>query len=238
MSIVKKIKQKLVLYYYYPHQLTADLNILYNSPKGRLLGIKSFAPNYIFFDRFNEKSVIVDVGCGYMAEFSQSLIEKYNLKAYGVDPTLKHKPHLLEIEAKHGGKFKHIQVAITKENGKISFNETLDNESGSILKDHKNILHDSIRTYEVESMNLPTLLNHLNLSEVDLLKLDLEGAEFELLNNITEEDIKPFKQIFIEFHHLAVKSYTKKDTLRMVNKIKSLGFKSFSLDRINFLFYK
>lgn len=238
MSIIKKIKRKLVLYYNYPNQLSADLNILFNSPKGKLIGIKSFAPNYIFFDRFNEKSVIVDVGCGFMAEFSQSLIEKYNLKAYGVDPTLKHKPHLLEIEAKHGGKFKHIPVAITKENGKISFNETLDNESGSILKDHKNILHDSIRTYEVDSMNLPTLLKHLGLNEVDLLKLDLEGAEFELLSNISEEDLKPFKQIFIEFHHLAVKGYTKKDTLRLVKKIKSLGFKSFSLDRINFLFYK
>lgn len=238
MSIFKRIRRKIVLYYKYPNQLKADFNTLINTPKGKLLGIKFLPPNYLFFGKFNENSVIIDVGCGFLAEFSCSLIKEYNLMAYGVDPTLKHKPLLAEIEANNNGKFIHVPVAIAKQNGKLNFHETLDHESGSILDNHKNILNDSIRTYEVESMNLLTLLDHLHLSEVDLLKLDLEGAEFELLTNITENDLKPFKQIFIEFHHLAVQGYSKNDTARIVKRIKTLGFKSFSLDKVNYLFYK
>lgn len=238
MSFVKKITRKIILYINYPNQLSADFHILINTPKAKRLGIKFFKPNYLFFERFNSNSVIIDAGCGFQADFSCALIKDYNLHAFGIDPTLKHKPFLAELEIKNNGKFKHVPVAITKNNGKITFNETLDNESGSILAEHKNILHDSIRTYEVESMNLLSLIDHLKLKEVDLLKLDLEGAEFELLNSISKEELLPFKQIFIEFHHLAVKSYSKKDTNRIVSRIKSFGFNSFTLDRINYLFYK
>lgn len=238
MSFVKKITRKIILYINYPNQLSADFHILINTPKARRLGIKFFKPNYLFFERFNSNSVIIDAGCGFQADFSCTLIKDYNLQAFGIDPTLKHKPFLAELEAKNNGKFKHVPVAITKNNGKITFNETLDNESGSILAEHKNILHDSIRTYEVESMNLLALLDHLHLKEVDLLKLDLEGAEFELLNNITKEELVPFKQIFIEFHHLAVTGLSKKDTFRIVKRIKSFGFKTFTLDQVNYLFYK
>jgi len=234
MSILKKI----ILYYRYPNQLKADFFTLINTPKAKLLGVKFLPPNYLFFGKFNEKSVIIDVGCGYLAEFSCSLVQEYNLKAFGIDPTLKHQPSLAAIEANNNGRFKHIPIAITQQNGKINFHETLDHESGSVLESHQNILNDSVRTYEVESMNLLTLLDFLNLTEVDLIKLDLEGAEFELLSNISENDLKPFKQIFIEFHHLAVKDYSITDTLRIVKRIKALGFNSFSLDRVNFLFYK
>jgi len=238
MSFVKKITRKIILYINYPNQLAADFYTLINTPKAKRLGIKSYPPNYLFFEKFNSNSVVVDAGCGFLAEFSCSLINDYNLRAFGIDPTLKHASLLAEVEAKNNGKFKHVPVAITKNNGKITFNETLDHESGSVLSEHKNIQNDSIRTYEVESMNLLTLIDHLHLKEVDLLKLDLEGAEFELLNSITAQDLLPFKQIFIEFHHLAVTGLSKKDTYRIVKRIQSFGFKSFTLDRVNYLFYK
>jgi hypothetical protein len=117
------------------------------------------------------------------------------------------------------------------------FYETLEHESGSLLPQHTNILKDNIRTYSVESMNLTALLNRTGLSQVDLLKLDLEGAEYELLQNCTKEELLPFRQLFIEFHHLAVHNYSKKDTKQIVKRIKDFGYKAFTFDHINYLFY-
>jgi FkbM family methyltransferase len=238
MNFSKNIIRKIVLYIFYPSTLRTDFFTLLNTPKAKPLGIRIYSPNYIFLNNFNQNSIIIDAGCGYLAEFSCGMIKEYGLHAYGIDPTIKHKPFLTELELKNNGRFKHIPVAISKNNGSITFHETLDNESGSLRNDHIHVLNDSIRTYQVDSMNLLTLLDHLNLKEVDLLKLDLEGAEYELLENITEEDLKPFKQIYIEFHHFAVKGYSKRDTYRIVKKIKALGFKSFSLEYVNYLFYK
>jgi FkbM family methyltransferase len=238
MSVFKKIVRRIHMYLKYPYQFWVDFYTVMNSPKAKRLGIQTLPPNYLFFENFDEKCIIIDVGCGFQAEFSCALIDKYKVKAYAVDPTLKHKTYLNVLEEKYRGNFIHVQTAVSKTSGKISFYETLDNESGSILSGHKNIIHDTIRTYEVDSVNLVSLLERLNLKEVDLLKLDLEGAEFDLLKNILKEDLEPYKQIFVEFHHLTVKEYSKNDTKKIVKRIKTFGFKCFSLDHESYLFYK
>lgn len=46
------------------------------------------------------------------------------------------------------------------------------------------------------------------------------------------------QELFLEFHHLSVKDYTRKDTLRLVEVIKNEGFNCFSYDGINYLFYR
>jgi hypothetical protein len=48
----------------------------------------------------------------------------------------------------------------------------------------------------------------------------------------------PFKQLFIEFHHHALENYSIEDTNDAVIDMQGKGFKSFTLDNHNFLFYK
>ena len=205
--------------------------------RSKMAGVQFLKPNYVYFDRFNEASVVIDVGCGHEAEFSRYLIEKYNLRAFGVDPTRKHAQFLKIIEESTKGKFRHLALAITGENGFITFNESEQNESGSILSGHTNIINDDIKTYEVESVNLHELVRRIGLTPIDFIKLDLEGAEYKLLEGISEKDLEPFKQIYVEFHHHCT-NYSIRDTKAIVNKIRGMGFKVFTLDRHNYLFYK
>ena len=205
--------------------------------RSKIAGVQFFEPDYLYCDRFNENSVIIDVGCGHKAEFSKHLIKKYNLRAFGVDPTKKHSPFLKIIEENTKGKFHHLPLAITKENGFITFNESEQNESGSILLEHTNIRNDDIKTYKVESVNLQELVRRIGLSPIDFIKLDLEGAEYKLLDGINKKDIEIFKQIYVEFHHHCT-NYSIRDTEAIVNKIHGMGFEVFTLDRHNYLFYK
>lgn len=200
-------------------------------------GISFFDPNYVFLDRFEESSTVIDVGCGSEAEFSLFMIHKYGLNAYGVDPTRKHAPSLKKLEEQTGGKFQHLPLAVSVENGSIMFHESSDNESGSLLLEHINIQNDETRSYEVESVSPKELLSRLGLSRVEFIKLDLEGAEYELLQGLKKEDLEPFRQIFIEFHHHCT-GYTEKDTRKRVKQLAHMGFKVFSLDLHNYLFYK
>ena len=235
---MKKLLRKLILYYKYPNQFWSDYHTLLNKPRAHKLGVSFLQPNYIFFGKFNKDSTIIDVGCGYLAEFSEYLINKFDLKVFAVDPTKKHSDNLKDIEKKYPNNFTHFPFAISKDNGTITFHETLDNESGSVLKEHANVLRDRTREYNVETKNLKTLVADLKLKKIDLLKLDIEGAEYELLESVEKEDLAPFDQIFIEFHHVAVKKYSSKDTKRIVKKIHDFGFNVFTLDKVNFLFYK
>ena len=227
MNILKRILRKI-------HRIIGkQLNLI----RMKKLGIQFFPPNYIYFDNFNELSIIVDVGCGYEAEFSKFMIGKYNLNVFGVDPTKKHTPSLKMLEESTKGKFHHLAIAVTKKDGFITFHESRQNESGSILLEHFNMRNDEITTYNVESVSLSELVRRIGTTPVDFIKLDLEGAEYELLDKISDEDINSFKQIFIEFHHHCT-NHSIQETKLIVQNICRKGFKVFTLDYNNYLFYK
>lgn len=203
----------------------------------RFQGIHFAAPNYLFRGRFDSNSTIIDVGCAGDADFSVYMMEKYGVKSIGVDPTHKHMDALRALSQKMNGKFVHEPIAVSATDGEITFNESVENISGSILTDHKNIKHDTVKSYNVRSIGLKNLPAHLHLSKIEYIKLDLEGAEYDLLENLQKADLEKYEQIFIEFHHHAVPRFTEKETIRCAKKLESFGFKSFTIDRHNYLFY-
>lgn len=235
--MMKKLLVQLWLYFKFPNKLREDVIKCLTRRKAIKLGVHSFPPNYIYFNLFDKNSHVIDIGCGFKAELSCHLIEKSGLTSYGVDPTKKHKTFLKEIEDKYAGRFHHVEVAVSRENAACIFHETQDNESGSLLSDHQNILHDKVITYPVVTKNIQTLISDLKLQQVDLLKIDIEGAEYELLSTATEGTFNHVKQIFIEFHHHAFKKYKRKHTKQIVANIKKMGFSAFTRDGNNYLFY-
>ena len=166
------------------------------------------------------------------------MIKNFNVKAIVVDPTQKHAEAINSIKDRIGSKFEYLNVAISPENKKIMFHETIEHESGSLIPTHINIKNDTIRTYEVESLNLTGLLNRIDKNKIMYIKLDIEGVEYDLIKNSTNAQLQPFEQIFIEFHHHAVDNYSKKDTINAVSIMHDKGFQSYTLDNHNYLFYK
>ncbi|GEM_PF-1058947 len=235
---VRKFLVKLILYIKYPEKLRLDIRTILSRSRAKKIGIISHEPNFIFMDWFDKSSVIIDVGCGYEADFSVSMIDRYGLKAFAVDPTRKHAPFLRKIEERMDGRFKHLALAVTQKNGKLLFNESVEHESGSVLSEHKNIRHDEIRSYEVESVNLKGLIDRIGIKNIDLIKLDIEGIEYQLLSHVSKKDIEPFRQIFVEFHHKTVPQYTHRHTKEIVRHIRRHGYEVFSADGRNYLFYK
>ena len=106
------------------------------------------------------------------------------------------------------------------------------------MSDHVNAVRDEGVSYKVKCLTPKSLLDHLGLDSADILKLDIEGAEYELLKSLPQEELLQFKQLFIEFHHHAVESYTYLDTIQAVQSIHDLGYISYSLDNHNFLFLR
>jgi FkbM family methyltransferase len=201
-------------------------------------GLVYVEPNFVYRPDLSSESVVIDAGCSYEADFSVCLMRRHGVRAFGVDPTRKHGEALHELEEQHGGRFVHVPCAVGAADGVLTFHESRVNESGSLLDDHVNVVHDEITSYDVEALTLTSLLKRLALNTVDVLKLDLEGAEYDLLERATPEQLHPFRQVFVEFHHHAVGHYTESDTRRIVGVVCGYGFKAFSLDDHNYLFYR
>jgi FkbM family methyltransferase len=204
--------------------------------KARHAGLVYVPPNFVYRPELSPASVVIDAGCSYEADFSVMLMRRHGVRAFGVDPTRKHREALRRLESQYPGRFVHLPCAIAAADGELIFHESRVNESGSILSDHVNVLRDETTSYNVEAVTLRSLLTRLGVETVDILKLDLEGAEYELFAGMTAAELKPFKQVFVEFHHHAVSHFDEADTRTVVARIASFGFREFSLDDHNFLF--
>ena len=235
---IRTLINTIILYIKYPYNIVRGFKILIRFPKAKLLGIKFLAPNFIFRDNLNTDSITVDVGCGYEADFSVAMINRYNLKSFGIDPTKKHEEKLGQVESTYQGRFKHLKYAISNVQGKTTFRESVEHESGSMLKDHVNVMHDTIIEYKVESITLKQIPEKVGAATIDILKLDIEGVEYELLDQVNSDDLSAFNQLFVEFHHRSIQRFSRKDTKNIIKKICTHGYKSITLDGDNYLFYR
>lgn len=204
----------------------------------RRLGIAYVEPNFLYWPKMTSGDAVIDAGCSYQADFSVLMIERHGARSFAIDPTRKHRPALAALEAKYGDTFRHLPVAIGPVNGELVFHESRTQESGSLMDDHLNVRSDDTLSYSVRSVTLPRLVEELGVDRIAILKLDIEGAEYPLLRDVSAADLAPFDQIFIEFHHHAVSSYDQADTRRIVDRIVGFGFKAFSLDEHNYLFWR
>jgi FkbM family methyltransferase len=107
-------------------------------------------------------------------------------------------------------KFSHTmhECAVGARDGKISFVSEYQNEPvggmGSRLACN---WHDGIydygggRLYEVDIINLPEWIkNNFNEDDEIHIKLDVEGAEFEILTELTKDIPPQIKSMYIEWH--------------------------------------
>lgn len=218
----------------YRFKLLNKKNIFGKKPKNIIF----VEPTYYIIDSLNNKSIIIDVGTGNNADLSQGLIKKYSLKSYGFDPTNKHYSLLKEVEKESNGNFIFNNFALSDKSGEIEFNESIDNVSGSFSSDHINIKKNNVKKYLVKTITLEDIFSMLSIKKIDLIKIDIEGEEYNLINSLKKELTDKIDQFIVEFHHHCIDKYSILDNLKAIKKMESLGFNYYSDDAINYLFYK
>jgi FkbM family methyltransferase len=203
----------------------------------RRLGIAFHKPNYIVKPPICTNDVIVDVGCASEPDFSMFCIGRFGARCYGVDPTRKHASALGKLSLQFPDNFIYVPLAVVSEAGFLTFHESIKHDSGSVFDTHINMRRDETQSYEVRGETLPGLLREIGIDRAKMLKLDLEGAEYELIDQSKDSDFAAFEQVFVEFHHHAFEQFSLSDTKAMVGKLEGYGFQSFSLDQHNYLFF-
>ena len=201
----------------------------------RLIFVK---PCYQIIDRLSPKSIVVDLGTGNDADFSQALIKKFGVSSYGFDPTKKHQASLRVLAQNSRGRFTFFDYAIADQPGQRIFYESQNNISGSFLPSHINIKNDATRAYHVKTITIENIFHLIKQLKIDILKMDIEGEEYAVIPKLQQTTLSKIDQLVIEFHHHCLDNFTNQHTDACVQKIKSHGFKSLSFDRINYLFYK
>jgi len=144
----------------------------------------------------DKKPIVFSFGLGENISFDMSIMQKYNAKVYGFDPTPKALKYVKSIDT--GDNFILQEYAVSNSDEHITFNlpENENHVSGSILD------INSTKTITVEAKRIQAILQELNIksNEIDILKMDIEGAEYNVIEDMLNCQIFP-KQVLIEYHH-------------------------------------
>lgn len=204
------------------------------SRQGLCLGPENFC-----FARQGQWSVVVDAGVGRLPTFAPWIRAETGAFVVLCDPTPK---HLSSIRAWVSSRERVglIEAAVAAEDGSCQFFESDDDESGTLAKSHINRAHAG-RLVPVRTLSLRSLVELASHhGRVELVKLDLEGAEFEVLSATPalSETLLSVPQWLIEFHPAPQTSATLAAVGSARSIFKKLGFREFSRNGVDHLFWQ
>lgn len=165
-------------------------------------------------------SVVVDLGLGEDISFSTSLIEKYGCAVHGFDPT----PRAIEYVEKIAIPRFHLhKYGVAAISGYASF--YLPNNELHVSGTLSPTMHTGASQIEVELITLDGVMDAIRADRIDLLKIDIEGAEYELLMDERFAQHAPrIQMLCIEFHH-RWPNHGKTATAAAVERLNKLGFR-------------
>ena len=83
---------------------------------------------------------------------------------------------------------------------------------------------------EVPAYSLSSITEKLGHDRIDLLKMDIEGAEYEVLEGLLDCPVLP-EQLLVEFHHRFVENGLQR-TYDIVDQLRSAGYQIFAISEI------
>jgi FkbM family methyltransferase len=182
------------------------------------MNLKSVGNYVIDVEQLRQFPVVISGGVGGDLRFEQAMIEEYqaNLCAYDFTP----------LAVAYCAKMKLPGLVLYEEgiSAKPTFEyfitESYDAVSSSEYVGHPN-KRKEMKTATAACVNIATLLDrHGNL---DVLKLDIEGSEFDLIDEMTLEQAQRIDQVCMETHdHIIPKLHGREKIL--LSKMASLGF--------------
>jgi len=200
----------------FEHNIKVNQNVkIFDLPK---LETKIEDPSYYSFDEvfnqeiyknklmvINEGDVVVDIGGNY--GFFSLYAKQFNpSKIITFEPSKNTFSYL--INNFRSGLLHQKAVSGKSETKKFSSNSI--SSASSRLDDQGE--------YDVEVIGINEIFGYLSLDKIDYLKIDCEGAEKYIFEEITKESIMKINKIVVEFHSEEIKEI-------IINKLNLFGFK-------------
>ena len=189
----------------------------YNNPQDKNSGLSLYeifvTKIYDKFFKVNEGDVVVDIG-GNLGLFSYYALCKGAKQVYCFEPS----PQCCDCMNENFN-FPNLiieEAAVGINNGEITFN--IDTESS--INSSAFYTSENSQTINCKSINLNNYIKTNNIEKIDYLKIDCEGAEYEIIESLDEQYLSNnINKICLEYH------LNKNGEVNIIlDKLKKCGF--------------
>jgi FkbM family methyltransferase len=208
VRIIRIVFFKVRLFYkwFYAHYILKDFAVIERTRWYREKGDEKLRLDY----KLNKDSIVFDVG-GYVGNFSSLIYEKYKCTVYIFEPS----PVFYKIcveRFKNNEKIFCFNYGLSNSENKFYLSN--EKEASSITKNINNTNSETVKIRKFSKV-----FQELKINQIDLLKVNIEGSEYNLIPHIIEERlIEKINNIQIQFHIFISNAKSKRSAI-----LKSLG---------------
>lgn len=164
------------------------------------------------------QSVVYSGGVGNDISFEHALVEQFGCSVVMIDPSPTGRQTMSRPENKIP-QFRFFPVALGGHSGSLNLTSPMNSAEGSWY-----LQQGKPGELKVPCTDLLTLMQQNHHQHIDFLKIDIEGSEYEVVDDILRRHI-PVRQICVEFHHHIIPGIKRTRTIRSILKLATHGYR-------------
>jgi FkbM family methyltransferase len=184
-----------------------------------LLTLGKLCPWTIAPGALNKDSVVVSAGAGHDISFETELIDTFGCKVILLDPSPTGKATFERNEAHHCSMI-YVEKGLSERSGIHRFSEPEDRNEGS----YRTAALDGPSTVAFDCLSLPDLQRRFAFERIDLLKIDIEGAEYGVIRDALQKRLA-IHQLCVEFHYDRGFPHNRWDLIRHLVNLRIQGYR-------------
>lgn len=152
-------------------------------------------------------SLVFDLG-GYLGDFTAKIAERYDCYVFLFEPSV----HFFEKcvqRFKSNPKIRCFNYALSDEDGTVQLSR--ENDGSSISRLSAGVTHE-----EILVRNISRVIADLDVQEINLIKINIEGAEFAVLSKLISSGLmSKIDHLQVQFHEFFQNSWKLRDQIRL-----------------------
>ncbi|HKL62280.1 MAG TPA: FkbM family methyltransferase [Woeseiaceae bacterium] len=167
-------------------------------------------------------SLVYSIGVGRDIAFDRALARRFDLQIHAFDPTPSTVEWISEQVLPRG--FHFHDWAVAGRDGELAFHPRIrkDGQASRVMYTLDPAATAPERAVTVQARALSGIPARLGHPAPCLVKLDVEGAEYEVLQDLLASDLRP-RQILVEFHHRYLPDGPGR-TLETIGNLRDAGY--------------
>ena len=166
--------------------------------------------------RLGPGSLVLDAGA-HRCEFANAMAKRFGCRVIALEPnsTLLREPTEAGVTL--------VNAALSGADGTATLVLDENPEGSSIIQDHSP-RPSGVISVEVPVRSVVSLANEFQIDRIDLLKLDIEGAEISVIDSLDETLSRKISQLTVEFHPSNATGDDEEIILEAVSRLRKLDF--------------
>ena len=169
-----------------------------------------------------ENAVVYAFGIGEDLGFEREILRRKRVDVFAFDPT----PNTVDWLATQSvpDRFHHRPWAIADRDGiwRLYPRVGKDGAESRVMHTMMPDPGNASAGVEIQARTLGSIMQMLGHAHVDVLKLDIEGAEYSVLENLLASPLRP-AQVMVEFHH-RFHAIGKQKTVDAISAMRNAGY--------------